>query len=54
MADITSSVSSVELKRDAKGNHNITVKVYDEDPDTAKDKAIELYDVLVEKYPMED
>ena len=44
------SQSSIELKRDAKQNTVITVKVYGMDPNVAKDKAITIYDQLCSRY----
>ena len=39
---ITKSESSVQIEIDSKGSKKYTVKVYDEDPDVAKEKAIKI------------
>ena len=40
------SLSPVSLTRNAKGYTQITVKIYDEDPDKASEKAEEIYKTL--------
>ena len=47
------SKSSIEIVRNTKGI-NVNVKVYDDDPDEASEKAIELFDKLSNKYRSED
>ena len=47
------STSSIEIVRNTKGI-NVNVKVYDDDPDIASEKAIELFDKLSNKYRSED
>lgn len=42
--------SSVEISRNTKGETQITVKVYDLDPDVAAGTAQSLYDDLAAKY----
>jgi uncharacterized protein YpuA (DUF1002 family) len=44
------SVSSVEIKQTTKGT-TFTVKVYDADPEMAKELAETLFDQLGKKYP---
>lgn len=46
----TEPQSSVELSRNAKGETQITVKVYDADPDVASGTAQSLYDSLCRQY----
>jgi len=47
------SKSSIEIVRNTKGI-NVNVKVYDDDPDIASEKAIELFDKLSNTYRSED
>lgn len=47
--DIEEKLSSIELTRTSKGI-NIKVKIYNENPDTAAEKAQELFDKLREIY----
>jgi len=47
------SKSSIEIVRNTKGI-NVNVKVYDDDPDEASEKAIELFDKLSNTYRSED
>jgi len=42
--------SSVKLARTSKGEATYEVKVYDEDPDVAKEHAVRLYEELTAKY----
>jgi hypothetical protein len=43
---------SVELSRNAKGQTQVTVKVYSPIPGAAADQAQQLYDALVARYAM--
>lgn len=52
MSDVTVSpdqASSVEISTNAKGQAQVTVKVYDPDPDAAADKALALYRRLTQQ-----
>lgn len=44
-------LNQVKLTRNAKGNTQIEVKAVAESLDEAKNKAVEIYDALREKYP---
>ena len=46
-------LSSVSLSRNAKGQTQIDVKVYNEDATLAKIAASNLYDILCNQYPFE-
>ena len=46
----TKGTSSIELKRNAKGNTEILIKVYTEDPKKGSAEAIGIYNSLCEKY----
>ncbi len=47
------SISSTVLTRNAKGGTQITVKVYNEDPEVAAAKAKEIYKGLCKEYAHE-
>ena len=47
------SISSVVLTRNAKGGTQVTVKVYNEDPEAAAAKAKTIYDELCKGYANE-
>lgn len=46
----TEGNSSIEITVDAKGNIKPTVKVYNDDPYLAMDKALELWNYLKDKF----
>lgn len=46
----TEGNSSIEITTDAKGNIKPTVKVYNDDPYLAMDKALELWNYLKDKF----
>lgn len=45
--------SSVELKRNSKGGTEFVIKIYSDNPDKAKEKAIKIYKELNKKFPGE-
>lgn len=51
--ETSDSISSVVLARNAKGGTQMTVKIYNEDPDKAKEKAKKIYDSLAKDYPVQ-
>jgi hypothetical protein len=51
VADERISISSVTLTRNAKGQVQHEIKIYDPDPEKAKATAVKLFDELTAKYP---
>lgn len=45
--------SSVEIKRNSKGGAEFVVKIYEEDPEKAKEKAIKIFKDLNKQFPGE-
>lgn len=50
LAYIQQRQSSVEIKRNSKGNVELMVKVYDVDPVKASERAHKVYEKLINKY----
>lgn len=46
---VVRSLSSVEISVDSKGQFKPTVKIYDEDPEIAADKAVKLVKEILDK-----